>query len=173
LASNATCATATEVESNTLLVDVLVVPVPVASIVGNMVSASPVPNASYQWYLDGDLLPGANTANYLVLTPGGYTVVATVDGCGSEPSNAVQYDINTGMVLADVPDFALVPNPTDGPLTIRTDGHVEVVEVWNGIGERVLVQRGSAIDLSGLASGIYHVVVIIEGQRQQGRVVLR
>lgn len=173
LLSNAACATTTAVLSNTLVVDVLVVPVPVASIVGNVVATSPVPNATYQWFVDGDLVPGANTPNYIVTIPGAYTVVATVDGCDSAPSNAVQYDINTGMILAEVPGFALVPNPTDGPLTIRTEGAIDAVEVWNGIGERVLVQRGSAIDLTGLASGIYHVVVIIEGQRQQGRVVLR
>jgi hypothetical protein len=172
LESNAGCATAMAVESNTLLIDVQVVLVPVASIVGNVVTASPVPNATYQWYVDGDLLSGANTQSITATIPGDYTVIATVDGCASSSSNSVLYQITTGMYMATVPGFALVPNPTDGPLTIRMDANIESVEVWNAAGQRVLVQRDPAIDLSGMAPGMYHVVVISAGERRVGRVLL-
>lgn len=172
LSSDAACATATTVLSNALAVDVRSVPAPVAAMVGNVLAASPVPNATYQWYVDGDILSGADAQSITATVPGDYTVIATVEGCSSAPSNEVPFDIGTGLYMATVPGFSIVPNPTDGPLTIRTDANIESVEVWNAAGQRVLVQRNSAIDLSGMAPGMYQVVVITAEERRVGRVLL-
>ncbi|MBK9075146.1 MAG: T9SS type A sorting domain-containing protein [Flavobacteriales bacterium] len=43
--------------------------------------------ATYQWYLDGTLIPGATDPTYLAEAAGAYTVIATsANGCASEPS---------------------------------------------------------------------------------------
>jgi len=172
LQSNAPCATATTVESNSIAITVRTVQVPVASISGNVLSASPVPNATYQWYLGGGLVPNGDAGSIVVTLPGIYTVVASVDGCGSSPSNAVEYEISTGFRIAELPTFELVPNPTDGPLTIRISATVLAVEVWNSTGQMVLQQQGSNVDLSAMAAGLYHVVVNTAGSRSVSRVVV-
>ncbi len=159
-------------ESNSIAITVRTVQVPVASISGNVLSASPVPNATYQWYLGGGLVPNGDAGSIVVTLPGIYTVVASVDGCGSSPSNAVEYEISTGFRIAELPTFELVPNPTDGPLTIRISATVLAVEVWNSTGQMVLQQQGSNVDLSAMAAGLYHVVVNTAGSRSVSRVVV-
>lgn len=129
------------------------------------------PGATFQWYFNGDVLPGGTTANVTVTDPGDYHVVATVAGCVSAASNAVTYEISTGLVMHDAPGFQLVPNPTDGPLTIRGASHVRQVELWNAAGQMVLEQRGTWLDLSPFAPGLYTVVLRTESERWQMRVV--
>lgn len=173
LEGDATCATASSVPSAPLLLQVAEVPAPVASITGNLVTASPVPGATYQWYLNGDVLPGGGAASVTVTVPGDYTVVATVNGCESEVSNTVTFDINTGLWMGEVPAFSVAPNPTDGPLTIRTEMAIDLVEVWNAVGQKVMEQRSPVLDLSPLTPGVYQVVVLFKGQRWQARIVRR
>ena len=100
-------------------------------------------------------------------------VVATVNGCASEVSNTVIFDINTGLWIGEVPAFNVAPNPTDGPLTIRTDMTIDLVEVWNAVGQKVMEQRSPVLDLSPLTPGVYQVVVLFKGQRWQARIVRR
>lgn len=171
LAGNATCATATTVQSEPLLISLNTVQAPVASITGNVLSASPVPDATYQWYFNGVVLPGGNTANVTVIVPGDYHVVATMAGCTSAASNTVTYEITTGLLLYDAPGIQLVPNPTDGPLTIRGAANVRMVELWNVAGQKVLEQRGTSLDLAPFAPGLYTVVLLTESDRWQMRVV--
>ncbi|HRP00465.1 MAG TPA: lamin tail domain-containing protein, partial [Flavobacteriales bacterium] len=173
LEGDATCATASSVPSAPLLLQVAEVPAPVASITGNLVTASPVAGATYQWYLNGDVLPGGGAASVTVSVPGDYTVVATVNGCASEVSNTVTFDINTGLWMGEVPVFSVAPNPTDGPLTIRTEMAIDLVEVWNAVGQKVMEQHSPVLDLSPLTPGVYQVVVLFKGQRWQARIVRR
>jgi hypothetical protein len=171
LAGNATCATATSLQSEPLLIELNTVQAPVASITGNVLSASPVPNATYQWYFNGGVLPGGNTANVTITVPGDYHVVATVAGCASPASNTITYEITTGLLMHDAPGIQLVPNPTDGPLTIRGAANVQMVELWNAAGQKVLEQRGTSLDLSPFAPGLYTVVLRTGTERWQMRVV--
>ena len=46
-----------------------------------------IAGATYQWYMDGTLIPGATDPTYLAETAGAYSVIATsANGCASEPS---------------------------------------------------------------------------------------
>ena len=173
LAGNAACATASSIQSAPLIISMNTVQAPVASITGNVVSASPVPGATFQWYFNGEVLPGGTAANVTVTDPGDYHVVATVAGCTSEASNTVVYELSTGLWMHEAHDIQLVPNPTDGPLTIRGAVNVQLVEVWSATGQKVLEQRGTALDLSAFAPGLYTVVLHTPNERWQMRVVRR
>lgn len=171
LVGNAACATATAVQSDPLFIELSEVPAPVASITGNTANASPVPGANYQWFLDGSALPGGTAASITLTAPGDYHVVATVAGCASAASNIAVYDINTGLYMNEARAFQLVPNPTDGQLSIRTEENVLRVELWNAAGQRVLTHQGTALDLSPFAPGLYTVVLSTEHEHWQMRVV--
>ena len=159
------------VQSDPLFLAVSEVPTPVASIVGNVVSASPVAGASFQWYFNGEPLVGGTSASVAVTLSGDYHVVATVAGCASEASNTVVYELTTGLLMHEVHGFQLVPNPTDGPLTIRGTTQVLGVELWNAAGQKVLEQRGTALDLEPFAPGLYTVVLHTRNERLQLRVL--
>lgn len=173
LVSDAPCATAPVVWSNLVQVEVSEVPAPVASIAGNVLTASPVPGAVYQWYLDGDLLQGAQGQSITAEEPGSYTVTATVAGCASPLSNAVEHDISTGVMLSGSHGFALVPNPTSGTFMVRTTGVLNSVEVWNGLGQLVLRQQGPFVEMGAVAPGMYHVVIEADGDRGAARLIVQ
>lgn len=171
LSADANCATATNVQSAPLFLTLGAVPAPVASIAGNVVSASPVAGASYQWYLDGDPLPGGTTASITVSNPGDYLVVATVQGCASQASNVVVYELSTGLAPHETSAVQVVPNPTHGLLTIRSAAPVRSVELWSAAGQKVLEQRGAVLDLSPFAPGVYTLVLLRDAERTFLRVV--
>ncbi len=53
-----------------------------------LLSANPASGISYQWYLDGNAIGGANTATYFAKSQGNYTV-NIVSSCGSSTSPSV------------------------------------------------------------------------------------
>lgn len=172
ITSNAACAPATAVTGNSITITLVPAPAPVASSSGATLSASPVPNATYQWYLDGAPIPGATEQNYTAEENGNYTVVAIVHDCASDPSNVLPY-FTTDIGTVGTQGIALFPNPTEGRLTIRTEKVIERVEVRNALGALVLSTKDAVLDLGGVAPGVYHVVVIAGGQLMVERVVVR
>lgn len=172
ITSNSSCAPATAVSGNSITITLVPAPAPVASSIGAVLSASPVPNATYQWYLEGDPISGATEQEYTATQNGNYTVVATVEDCASELSNVLPFfTTNIAGVHIDY-GFSLFPNPTEGLLNIRTDRPVERVELWNALGELVLSTHESMLDLSSSAAGVYSVAITAGGERRVLRVVL-
>lgn len=58
----------------------------------------------------------------------------------------------------------LSPNPTGGEVAITTDVRIESVEVFNGLGQRVISQTGNnnRVDLTGLPAGTYTFQFLLE-----------
>lgn len=171
--SNAACAPDAAVLSGSVEVFVVPTPAPVAAITGSSLSASPVPNAIYQWYFDGGVIPGATGSTHTATQAGAYTVTSIVGDCESSPSNAVVYDINTAIGLSDETVFSVFPNPTDGPLSVRSNGRVERVQVWNALGACLQDTNLPNLDLSGLAAGAYNVRATVNGQQHQRTIIIR
>ena len=173
ITSSEACAPSTAVSGNTITITLVPAPAPVASSAGALLSASPVPNATYQWYIEGNLIPGATEQEYDATQNGNYTVVATVENCVSQPSNVVQF-ISTDIAgTSSTLGLFVFPNPTEGLLTIRTERPIERIEVWNALGALVLTSKERILDLTAVAPGIYTVAVTAGGDRMMQRIVLQ
>ncbi len=134
---------------------------------------------SFQWYVDGILIPGAEESTYLVETaidtPEGSRAfsVDVVSNSGTCPTISAITQVSQ-MVLGKeeflVGSFQLSPNPFTDFVNIKSVGLIENVSIFNAIGQLVYSQNGAAtemtIDLSSLPSGNYFAVVTSE-QKQQ------
>lgn len=78
---------------------------------------------------------------------------------------AMEYFENTGIsgidMLADKSNFMVYPNPSSDFINIKTDQKIEKVEIYNLLGEMMLMVNGSndRISLNNLKTGIYTVQV--------------
>jgi PKD repeat protein len=123
---------------------------------------------SYQWFHDGNSIPGA-TENYYVATAGGnYNVVATDNnGCEVE---AVIFDVVAGIRQLEISSgqLAIYPMPVKDYLNIHSEsfrGKSIELSVYNTLGEIAIEPTKIKIDVDGtckrdvtsLSAGTYHV----------------
>lgn len=98
----------------------------------------------------------------------------------STPFNSSGFDLDAVGVIHDlahndVPEnemevVALYPNPVKDQLTVKAE-NLQSVEVYNLVGQQVMVATASVIDMSGLNEGIYFVRVTAEGKTVTKRIV--
>jgi len=139
-----------------------------------------------QWYLDGNLIPGATGQTYTVTSStqnGTYTVVVTsAGGCASPASVGVSVVI-TGMANLRNESVQVYPNPAHGSFTVvlptQAAGQAAVqARLVNAVGQVVLEQAivpaaGPArFNVSGLATGVYLLQMKVDGQLLSRRVVV-
>ncbi|HMC97569.1 MAG TPA: T9SS type A sorting domain-containing protein, partial [Flavobacteriales bacterium] len=167
IASSATgCA-----NSDTLTFTLLPAPTPpVITPDGPLLTSTPADG--YQWYFEGNLIPGATGQTHTAAASGDYTVVITApNGCmaESEPVNVLLMGITAPS--ADN-GFSMWPSPTTDQITVRTpsngSGSVRIT-VTDARGRVVIDRRenkGGAINvpLGHAAAGTYSLRV------QQGSV---
>ena len=139
---------------------------PVASLDGNVLSSTSA--ASYQWYVNGNLIQGATGQTDTVNVTGSYTVVATdAFGC-SQSSNAVPYASGKGGAIS----LLVHPNPNHGVFginfVVNTTDNVDV-SLYNALGQKVYDQAypgfsgffSGDINAGNLASGVYMLKVLV------------
>ncbi|MEO8590917.1 MAG: S8 family serine peptidase [Flavobacteriales bacterium] len=135
-------------------------PTPVITAVGTELTSSVGP--SYQWYLDGGLIGGANGQVYVAPVSGSYTVVITdANGCAAE--SAPEAVVITGIADAAVQGFSIWPSPATDLITIRTpangSGAVRITAT-DARGRVVIDQQETSggsiiVPLRGVAAGTY------------------
>jgi hypothetical protein len=119
----------------------------------------------YQWYSNGNLIPGATDYFYVAPQSGNYNVVATdTNGCEVE---AVIFDVvaSTSPLSLGEGSVRLFPNPVIDNLEIRnlTAGMKLTVIIFNNLGEKVFEQKHIvsppqlSIDTKQFPSGVYHL----------------
>jgi hypothetical protein len=124
-----------------------------------------VPNVydTYQWYYNGELIPGATTFYVLAELPGEYHVVVTTTyGCHL---TSEQYNLMVGVQEPDSLLYRIYPNPVESELTIQRveSGAEQTLRIVDALGKAVLYQLISsgattiAVDMSSLSPGIYVV----------------
>ena len=99
---------------------------------------------SYQWFIDGVIIEGANEASYVVIESGTYHCeFITIDGCQgfSYPLDVVKCDSNFSPSIF-VSDITL----------LTTDSEYNLEWYWNGI------FYGSGTDITTTTDGLYWVI---------------
>lgn len=125
---------------------------------------------SYQWFLDGNLIPGASEAEWTPLENGAYTVVVTIQGCVSDPSEEYLYS-PTGLSAFEAAGFRLYPNPTTGQLILEgswNDAQAGFVRITDATGQEILTKQlpqsrqvfSMEFDLTEEAAGTYVLWII-------------
>ncbi|MBL7895427.1 MAG: aryl-sulfate sulfotransferase [Bacteroidia bacterium] len=136
---------------------------PSISVSGNdLVSTTGV---TYQWYVDGNLIPGATSQNYTPTQNGIYVVrVTDSNGCVYAYSAGYPYTLVTGIKENQIAaNLKVYPNPSSGIVTID-DWYIKSigysVNVIDAQGKVILsTQNENKLDLSSFDSGVYFISI--------------
>jgi len=157
--------------SNSITVDVTpMIEATIIEIGGDTLMADP-PGAGYQWFLNGDPIPGAIGITYVAIQSGNYTVQYIGDnGCPTE-SYILEYTVSSQIGYEEHSIFNvldLYPNPGKGEFTIRgllpTMEDV-TIELTNMLGQQLqpAIRLNDTndftqpIDISRYANGVYFI----------------
>lgn len=120
---------------------------------------------TYQWYADGNLIPGATTQTYTPTQNGIYVVrVTDSNGCVYAYSAGMPYSLVTGIKETQIADnLKVYPNPSTGIVNID-DWYIKSmgysVSVIDGTGKVVFTSvNNNTLDLSSLGNGVYFVAI--------------
>ncbi len=142
---------------------IMVSGLPVTLAVSNDTLSVPDDFVSYQWYLDGVAISGAESHSILAHTSGNYQLEVTdAEGCVSW-SDVVQIILTTTLDENVHSDFKIYPNPTNKELYIvfTEENPLRQLELFNVLGdiifsaENIHASTPFRIDVSKYASGIY------------------
>jgi hypothetical protein len=123
------------VNSNTIQITINPLPSqPIITQTGNNLQASAA--TTYQWYLNGSIIPGATFQNYTPTQNGDYTVLIS-DPTGCYNTSAIYPFLTTGVQTANPGnnEIRIFPNPTTGNVTIIFPGEDCKVVITNSIGQ--------------------------------------
>lgn len=154
--------------SNTVTVDVTPMDEAVILDNGNDLTVSP-PGSGYQWFLNGDPIPGATGVNYTAIQSGNYHVeYIGPNGCPTS-TYVLEFTLQVGVDELSVFDVLDVyPNPGKGEFTIRgmlpTMEDV-TIELTNMLGQALqpAVRINATndftrpMDISRYANGVYFI----------------
>lgn len=140
------------------------VPNPSLSVNGNVISVNPA-FASYQWFLNGNVISGANSQSLTATATGTYSVLVTSqDGCQALSDTTFLFvGLEPGALH---PGLTVVPNPFTSEVSCSLsivepgDLEIEVVDlrgkVWREEREEVVTREWKGhLDLNELPQGIY------------------
>ena len=118
---------------------------------------------SYQWYLNGQLIPGATAQSFVPAENGSYYVVANFGTGCLLASGTVDY-ISTSIDTTEGAKIQVMPVPANTSISLRGELlNVTGVRMTDAIGRVVLdhavAQREGAldVDVSSLPDGTYHM----------------
>jgi len=145
------------------------VPNPTITVNGDQLTANPPFKGNIQWYLNGNILNGANGQNHTATASGNYTVeYSYTSGCIGADTSAVQ---NITAVSINSPEdgspISIYPNPSKGLFHL---GGIDMqdlslkVSVKSAVGTVVFsspdFKAKQAIDIRNASPGIYFVEVM-------------
>jgi len=110
---------------------------------------------SYQWFYNGNIIPGATDYYYVAPQSGNYNVVATdANGCEVE---AVIFDVTASVQNISAEGEAwMMPNPFTGEIRVAVAGRLKVFDnVGQKIFEKEITDTLQPIDLTSFSKGIY------------------
>ncbi|HKR07468.1 MAG TPA: T9SS type A sorting domain-containing protein, partial [Bacteroidia bacterium] len=159
-------------KSNLIPVTGVVFPIAtVPTITQNWNTLTSSPANGYQWYLNGNLIPGATGQSYTMTQTGTYTVVIT-DANGCTATSAPYIVTVIGMEELESSGISVYPNPASSMLFINFPASFSEspsLRVTNTIGETVFEKKNIPqaeqfeIELKNFAEGIYMLEIKTSG----------
>lgn len=123
----------------------------------------------FQWYWNGNIIPGATQREYVATANGDYTVIVTnAEGC-TATSNAFTFTGGTTSVDEDVTStrIAVYPNPMSGRCSINlpraVSRELSVMDLTGAIVKTVTVgddAESIELELSDVANGTYLIQIV-------------
>ncbi len=142
-------------------------PAPSISLSGNELIASTAD--TYQWYKDGQLIPGATAKKLKPKGYGNYTVQVGSSDCVGEAS---YFFVPSGEIYLGDIRVKVTPNPSYGQpklILSKLPGKPVQVSVFDRIGRKVLlthiVNTVNELNLTGLARGEYFAELVLDDKR--------
>ncbi len=172
-------------DSLTLVNYITVLAPPAAPVISqNQNTLSSTPGVTYQWYLNGVLIPGAGNQTFNATTDGNYTVMITDSNGCSALSLSFPFIFNAVIENAtNENSLSVFPNPVHDMLNIYFNSGTErqdfVLEIKNLLGQTVYSEKvkslnrewNTHINISEFAEGMY--LVLITGENKiSGRKIL-
>lgn len=156
-------------------IQVLFIELPTPSITTNVnVLACSISNVSYQWFLNGNAIAGANAQFYTAMQSGFYTVQISDDGCSanSEVLNFTYIGVEEWASVS----LRLWPNPTRDVVSFSHTASVATIEVVNVCGQTVARYApnaaSGAVDIEHLSAGTYVLkATTVQGVTEVGFIV--
>ena len=115
---------------------------------------------AYQWYLNGEEVPGATGQYFAATENGDYTVIITApSGCTAESDPYTL--LNVGIDGAAASGFRLWPVPASGTLFATVEGgsslNYDIIDVAGNVVKRGALRPNgtSVLDITALAAGAY------------------
>lgn len=154
--------------SNSILVDVTPMDPSTILVDENTLTADP-PGTGYQWFINGDPIPGATNLDYEAIQSGNYHVeYIGPNGCPTA-SDILEFTLQVGIdELGVFESLNLYPNPGKGEFFVRgqlpSAENVEI-ELTNMLGQALqpvifingTVEFTQPIDISRYANGVYFI----------------
>jgi alpha-tubulin suppressor-like RCC1 family protein len=147
-------------------VDVNMLTVPAVTITASGDTLSTIAGASYQWYFNGNPIPGATNQTYVANESGDYEVEVTfANGCtGVSP---VYYHSMTSIHDLTFGIIEVYPNPANDVLNVKFGNEINEtmsITIYDQYGRLVMNREfigGSklSIDVSQLVTGVYHMTI--------------
>jgi hypothetical protein len=120
----------------------------------------------WAWYLNGNLISGANSAKYVMQESGEYCCEATFGNTCSKKSACTQVTLTSVKDQGSAGEGVILwPVPADDILQLQWKTNPENIEILNAEGRMVVSQKpakdnqSTGISLQGLPSGMYRIVL--------------
>lgn len=142
--------------------------IPVITQSGNELSINLQNGETAQWFLNGDAIPGSNSASITAINPGSYTViVSNVANCSRTSNAFVIEDTSSIEDLNSLQNFILFPNPTSGEFSIQWEniGGPVSIEILDLTGKKLIDTKADGGDKSitisnqNFSAGVYLVKI--------------
>lgn len=143
--------------------------IPVISQNGTLLESTP--DATYQWYLNGDLIPG-ETNQTITPTQSGIYLVRTTNttSCSFSYSKGFQFTITGISDIEEVyANIGVFPNPSSGLIHIsgaESLGSSYAIMMSDALGKVIFARNNvNLIDASSFGNGIYFISIQAEGEK--------
>ena len=128
--------------------------------VGNILSVPNNPLYLYQWYLNGNIISGANSSSYTFTIPGNYYLEISYMGCVAISDPFIISSVNN-----ELQQISIYPNPATSIINIESINNIDEIRIFD-IQSRVVFSekinsKTKRIDISNLSTGIYITEITI------------